>query len=193
MKALEINLCQAITIKELFRLDGALEIEESTTLHPQDLEGLVNLRALSLGDSSSSGNRTNLQYQNFQDTPNLVYLGIANPVNYKHLELGHLKKLQSLAIATENAECTLLKKGYIKQLIGGLENLRQVYFRGNLYMTHSEQDRDSVERQIQTEVLRVTDSPLERDAIRISIELKVLENYTNREDYPNIPLCSDGH
>ena len=94
---------------------------------PQDLEGLVNLRHLYLDE-------VNLQHQNFQHTPSLITLSLEDPVNYKHLELGHLTKLQVLGIETENAECTLLKKGYIQQLISGLENLQEVYFSGRLFI-----------------------------------------------------------
>ena len=181
MELLDINLCQAITIKELFRLDGELEIREETTLHPQDLEGLVNLRVLALSSA-------NLQYQNFQHTPNLISLSLSNPVNYRHLELGHLKKLQGLYIETPNAECTLLKKGYIKQLIGGLESLQEIYFQRALLMPRAEQDYDSIQRQIQSEVLRAASSTLKRDNIRINIEMY------DPDDYPDyVPSCSDGH
>ena len=180
MEALDINLCRAVTIGELFRLDDELRIH-GITLHPQDLEGLVNLRHLDLND-------VNLQYQNFQSIPSLISLQLIRPVNYKHLELGHLTKLQALRIETPNAECTLLKQGFIRQLLGELKNLQEVYFRGLLYMPYSEQDYDSVRRQIQTEVLRATSSPLKRDDIHVSIELY------DPDDYPDaIPPCSDGH
>lgn len=125
MDMLQINSCRGITIGELFRLDESLEIRESTILHPQDLEGLVNLKGLRL-------DFTNLQYQNFQHTPNIIVLSLYYPVNYKHLELSHLTKLQGLYLETRNAECTLLRTGYIRQLIGGLENLREVSIRGYL-------------------------------------------------------------
>ena len=178
MAALDINLCQAVTMGELFRLDGELG---RITLHPQDLEGLVNLETLYL-------RKPNLQYQNFQHTPNLIALSLEDPVNYKHLELGHLTKLQVLGIETENAECTLLRKGYIQQLISGLENLQEIYLSGRLYMPRSEQDYESVNRQIQTEVLRASNSPLKRDNIRIDINLYDPDDYQGE-----IPPCSEGH
>lgn len=181
MQELSINLCRAITIGELFRLDDEFRIEEQTTLHPQDLEGLVNLRELYLKDS-------NLRYQNFQYTPNLRVLALDDPVNYKHLELGHLTKLQELYIETENAECTLLKQGYIQQLLGGLENLKSVYFGGRLYMPRTEQNYESVTKQVQAEVLRATDSPhLERDNIRINIQLY------GEDSQDSVSSCSEGH
>lgn len=181
ISVLDINLCRAITIGELFRLDRALRIEGRITLHPSDLEGLVNLRELDLRDA-------NLQYQDFHHTPSLTGLYLYYPVNYKHLELGHLTKLQGLLIETENAECTLLKEGYIRQLIGGLENLQSVSFSGKLLMPSSEQDYESIRRQIQSEVLRASSSPIKRDDIRINIELYDPEDYRDA-----VPPCSGGH
>ena len=187
MGMLGVNLCQAITIRELFRLEGSLSIED-ITLHPQDLEGLVNLKELRLS-------RTNLQYQDLQHTPNLIALSLSNPVNYKHLELGHLTKLQELRVETPNAECTLLRTGYIRQLLDGLENLQEVSIRGYLYMPSDEnsssrqRERDLVKRRIQAEILRAANSPnLERDNISVSIELR------DPEEYPDeLPPCSEGH
>ena len=182
MAALDINLCQAVTIGELFRLDGELSFG-GITLHPQDLEGLINLKKLRL-----SG--VNLQYQNFQHIPDLINLVLDNPVDYKHLELAHLKKLQYLEIRTENAECTLLKRGYIKQLLGGLENLQEVYFYGKLLMPREEQDHELVQRRVQTEVLSATGSTLERENIKVTIEM-----YDPEDSYSAdvVPSCSGSH
>ncbi len=187
MQKLNVNLCQAITIGELFRLEGSLSIED-ITLHPQDLEGLVNLKELRLS-------RTNLQYQDLQHTPNVIDLDLSNPVNYKHLKLGHLTKLQDLYLETRNAECTLLRTGYIRQLLDGLENLQEVSIRGYLYMPSDEnrssrqRERDLVNRRIQAEVLRAANSPdLERDNISVSIELYDPDEYPDR-----LPPCSEGH
>ena len=182
MSTLRINQCQSVTIKELFRVGYLGRTPSDMTLHPGDLEGLFNLTQLKL-------EKVDLQYQDFQQTPNLIRLELRQPVNYRHLDLGHLTKLQELSIETTNAECTLLKEGYIRQLIGGLENLQEVYLSGRLYMPSTEQGygdlREQIREKVQDEVLSASSGPIERDNIRIEISL------TDNQEY--LPSCSGGH
>ena len=129
-----------------------------------------------------------MQYQDLQDLTNLKALSLEFPVNYGHLKLGHLKRLQQLSLSTENAECTLLRSGFIRQLIDGLENLKEVYLAGNLLMPSSEQNYELVRRQIQAEVLRSSTSQIERENIRVNINFYDSDSYSDQ-----IPSCSEGH
>ena len=179
MIALNLRQCRIIGIGELFRLDEELNLEGP--LHPQDLEGLVNLQRLTLVE-------TDLQHQDLKDVPNLRRLLMNRPVNYRHLELGHLKHLERLHIDPANAECTLLKRGFIKQLLDGLENLKEVEFKVRVYMPSTSENQQIVERRVQTEVLIAADSPLERDDIRVEVSL-----YNPETNQNALPPCSDGH
>lgn len=118
MDHLDINLCRAITVGELFRITGltpsGANLELRHILHPDDLAGLVNLRRFDYYEGS-------LDYVDFSHTPEMRRIDIGPIIESwpPGFTFAAAPKLEYIAARiTGAAACQMLERETLRRVFG---------------------------------------------------------------------------